>query len=35
MHYGAASAIEVTVLSDTTRFQEFSGSALVPVYFFF
>ena len=35
MHYGAASAIEVTVLSDTTCFQEFSGSALVPVYFFF
>ena len=25
MHYGAASAIEVAVLSDTTCFQEFSG----------
>ena len=35
MHYGAASAIEVAVLSDTTCFQEFSGSSLVPDYLFF
>lgn len=35
MHYGAASAIEVAVLSDTTCFQEFSGNSLVPDYLFF
>lgn len=35
MHYGAASAIEVAVLSDKTCFQEFSGSSLVPDYLFF